>query len=106
MSSAAELIDWARHSRDNGRQPYLLMDSAQAENCHLRLERWQVPYASLFEGKPEESVLEIAPLLIPLHDLTDVLLDYGMPASCCKPTGQSSSHHEIGNFFETQMTRL
>lgn len=75
MSSASGLIDWTRLSLDKGHQPYLLLDSAQAENSHVELNRWQVPFASLFEGKPEERLAEIAPLLIPLHDLTDAHLE-------------------------------
>lgn len=71
MAAASGLIDWAKGCRVQGHQPYLLLDSAQAENSHLQLGRWQVPYESLFEGKPEASVPEIAPLLISLLDLTD-----------------------------------
>ncbi len=47
----------------------LIVDTAPAEGSHLMLERWSAPYLSLFEGTPEESLIEIAPLLIPLRGL-------------------------------------
>lgn len=53
------------------RQLCLLVDTAHAENSHLQLDRWQIPYASLFEGTPEASLIEIAPLLIAVNALTD-----------------------------------
>jgi Domain of unknown function (DUF4123) len=69
MTMASELINWAKDSEKKGHKPYLIIDSAQAENSHLKLKKWQVAYESLFDGKPEESVPEIAPLLIPMFDL-------------------------------------
>lgn len=47
----------------------LVVDTAAAEGSHATLDRWNVSYHSLFEGTPEESLLEIAPLLIPLNGL-------------------------------------
>jgi len=47
----------------------LVLDTAAAENSHLELDHWEVPYFSLFAGTPEESLIEIAPLLIPLNEL-------------------------------------
>lgn len=44
----------------------LVLDTAPAENTHAELKRIGVPYLSLFDCTPEESLLEIAPLLIPL----------------------------------------
>lgn len=52
-------------------QMLLLLDTATAENSHLTLDRWQIPYWSLFEGTPEERLLEIAPLLIAVSGLED-----------------------------------
>jgi hypothetical protein len=47
----------------------LVVDTAPAENSHLMLDRWQIGYLSLFEGTPEESLAEVAPLLIPVNEL-------------------------------------
>lgn len=47
----------------------LVLDTAPAENSHAELDRMGVSYLSLFDGTPEESLLEIAPLLIPLATL-------------------------------------
>ncbi len=47
----------------------LILDTAPAENSHQMLGRLGVPYLSLFDGTPEESLLEIAPLLIPVGGL-------------------------------------
>lgn len=52
-----------------GHQLCLVVDTAQAEGSHLKLDRWQIPYLSLFEGTPEASLIEVAPLLIPVNDL-------------------------------------
>jgi hypothetical protein len=75
MVTSLPLIDWEKNRREKGQQSYVLIDSAQAENSHLQLEKWQIPFVSLFEGTPEESLLEIAPLLIPLSDLSAVPLE-------------------------------
>lgn len=69
MTVASELIDWVKSSVNNGHKPYLIIDSAQFENSHLKLKKWHVSYESLFDGKPEASLPEIAPLLIVLFDL-------------------------------------
>lgn len=53
------------------RQLYLLVDTAHAENSHLQLNRWEVPYASLFDGTAEASLIEIAPLMIGVNGLAD-----------------------------------
>ena len=58
-------------ARKRQAQMLLLLDTAAAENSHLTLDRWQIPYWSLFEGTPEERLLEIAPLLIAVSDLED-----------------------------------
>lgn len=75
MSLALRLVDWAKQSREKNHQAYLLLDSAQAEGSHVQLERWQIPFESLFEGKTEASLPEIAPLLIPLFDLSAANLE-------------------------------
>lgn len=48
---------------------FALIDSSHQMRFHLRLDRCGVAYQSLFEGYPEASLLDIAPLLIDLsHD--------------------------------------
>jgi hypothetical protein len=47
----------------------LVVDTAAAEGGHATLDRWNVLYHSLFDGTPEESLLEIAPLLVPVNGL-------------------------------------
>lgn len=42
----------------------LILDGAQIEGSHQKLDRWNISYLSLFDGTPEESLIEIAPLLI------------------------------------------
>jgi hypothetical protein len=54
---------------DGGPWPYLIIDGAQAEGSNAMLDRWGVRYLSLFEGTPEESLPEIAPLLVPLQNV-------------------------------------
>ena len=56
-------------STDGGPWPYLVIDGAQSEGSNAMLDRWGVRYLSLFEGTPEESLPEIAPLLVPLSDV-------------------------------------
>lgn len=58
------LAQSAAEARERELRMLLLLDGAAAENSHLTLDRWQVPYRSLFEGTPEEGLIEIAPLLI------------------------------------------
>ena len=58
-------------ARANGHRLYVLLDTAHAENTHALLDAWRIPYASLFQGTPEESLIEIAPLLIAVNDLND-----------------------------------
>ena len=53
----------------------MLLDSAQQEGANLWLERRGVPYLSLFEGHTEESLVEIAPLLVPLYNLEPPVLE-------------------------------
>ena len=43
----------------------LVIDGAQSEGCNQQLDRWKIFYLSLFDGTPEESLIEIAPLLVP-----------------------------------------
>lgn len=45
---------------------YAIVDSSQRGGFHKRLERFGVPYRSLFAGHAEESLRDIAPLLISL----------------------------------------
>jgi len=73
--SVSALHGWVRASLGRQRLPYLLLDSAQAENSHLTLQRWKVPYASLFEETHEASLPEIAPLLISLSGLAPAMLE-------------------------------
>ncbi len=73
-SSLSALHNWIRQSLEQGRWPYLLLDTAQAENSHLMLQRWNVPYASLFEGTHEACLPEIAPLLVQLSGLPPPML--------------------------------
>jgi Domain of unknown function (DUF4123) len=47
---------------------FALVDSAQAEGFYRDMEREHLPYASLFEGHAEHSLIEIAPLLVKLPD--------------------------------------
>ncbi|MGO4765784.1 DUF4123 domain-containing protein [Cupriavidus sp. 2KB_3] len=48
---------------------FALIDSSHQMRFHLRLDRCGAAYQSLFEGYPEASLLDIAPLLIDLsHD--------------------------------------
>lgn len=56
-----------------GHELCLVIDTAGAENSHAMLDMWQVEYLSLFDGTPEESLLEIAPLLVPVNKLDDAL---------------------------------
>ncbi len=49
----------------------LVIDGAQAEGSQRQLERWGVPYLSLFEATPEEQLIEIAPLLVPVNGLDE-----------------------------------
>ncbi|AON53071.1 DUF4123 domain-containing protein [Herbaspirillum seropedicae] len=60
---------WALECTDRRHGAYLLLDSAQAEGSHLKLQAMRLPYASLFDGKREEALPEIAPLLIGLSGL-------------------------------------
>lgn len=45
---------------------YAIVDSSQRGGFHKRLDRYGVEYISLFAGHAEESLLDIAPLLISL----------------------------------------
>lgn len=58
------LAQAAGEARKRQLRMLLLLDTAAAENSHLTLDRWQVPYWSLFDGTPEEGLIEIAPLLV------------------------------------------
>jgi hypothetical protein len=59
----------------NGRQLILLVDTAHAENSHLKFNQWQIPYSSLFHGTPEAGLIEIAPLLIAVNGLDGVCIN-------------------------------
>jgi Domain of unknown function (DUF4123) len=55
----------------DGRVLYIVLDAAQAEGSHHLLDRWGVPYESLFKGTREESLIEIAPLLIDAANVSE-----------------------------------
>ncbi len=69
MNEKNWILEKSSTAQAQGKVAYLLLDSAQAEGSHLKLEQWNVPYFSLFDGTPEENLIEIAPLLIPLNEL-------------------------------------
>jgi hypothetical protein len=69
MASHSNLIDWIEQKLEQNQKPYLLIDTAQIPNSHLKLTRWKIAYISLFEQTTEQSLIEIAPLLIPLTHL-------------------------------------
>ena len=69
MASNEALLSWAEDAKTKGRYAYLLLDGAQNEGSNAWLERLGVEYWSLFDGHPQASMPEIAPLLIPLGDL-------------------------------------
>lgn len=116
MTISTTLIDWAAACASKDRYPFLLIDSAQKEGSHLWLERCGVAYASLFDGKGEASLREIAPLLIPLAPLETKTLsrvcswaaDIGMEAPCL--SWMDSSHQlstlasHLGNFHTIGLT--
>lgn len=56
-----------------GEQLCLVVDTSHAEGAHAQLERWGVPYCSLFEGTPEEPLIEIAPLVIGTGELSQAV---------------------------------
>jgi hypothetical protein len=47
----------------------IVVDGAQDEGSNAILQRWGIPYVSLFDGTPEESLVEIAPLLLPVRQI-------------------------------------
>lgn len=61
QTSLAAAVDM---SSDTDRQLCVLLDTAPTERAYLQLDRWGVPYQSLFDASPEENLREIAPLLI------------------------------------------
>jgi len=58
-------------AKAKGHQLYVLVDTAHAEYSNLKLDKWQIPFASLFQGTPEASLIEIAPLLIAVNGLEE-----------------------------------
>ncbi|NMV41913.1 DUF4123 domain-containing protein [Ralstonia insidiosa] len=54
-------------------QTYFIVDSSQQPNLHRKLARYKAEFRSLFEGFAEESLPEIAPLLVKLPDEDDVV---------------------------------
>jgi hypothetical protein len=58
-------------AKERGHLLFLLVDTAHAENSNLKLDTWQIPYASLFQATPEAGLIEIAPLLIAVNELGD-----------------------------------
>ncbi len=69
MATSEGLVDWVNAALQRQAYPYFLIDSAQNEGSYKWLDRWNIPYRSLFAGQREESLIEIAPLLIPLREL-------------------------------------
>lgn len=69
MHIATALHEAFDASQLHRRSMLLILDTAPAENSHEVLNRMGVAYLSLFEGTPEESLLEIAPLVIPVSPL-------------------------------------
>jgi len=47
---------------------YLLIDTSQQMRFYRRLDGWRASYLSLFSGHAEESLIDIAPLLIDVSD--------------------------------------
>lgn len=82
MAAHSNLVEWLEQAHEQGLQPYLLIDTAQVPDSQRKLERWNLPYISLFEHTPEQSLIEIAPLLIPLVylpvELTRTVCDWAM----------------------------
>lgn len=56
-----------------GEQLHLVVDTSHAEGAHAQLDRWGIPYCSLFEGTPEAPLIEIAPLVIGTGELSEAL---------------------------------
>lgn len=71
MASHSNLTDWVLQTLGQNRKPYLLIDTAQIPNSRLKLTRWKISSISLFEHTAEQALIEIAPLLIPLADLSE-----------------------------------
>lgn len=65
---------------------FAVIDSAFHEGLHRRLDAQGVHYMSLFVGTPEHALTEIAPLLIPLDDISpqtrSLLLRLGRDHPC------------------------
>lgn len=84
------LESWVNACIERQRHCYLLLDSLQAEDSHLRLRVMNVPYASLFDGTREEGLQDIAPLLVEMTGLDESrrrrmmswLLQLGCAAPC------------------------
>jgi hypothetical protein len=92
MAAHSNLIEWLEQTHERGLKPYLLIDTAQVPASQGKLARWKLPHISLSEQTPEQPLIEIAPLLIPLvHvpvELTRMVCDwamdlaYGAPCLC------------------------
>ncbi|CAJ0772633.1 DUF4123 domain-containing protein [Ralstonia chuxiongensis] len=54
-------------------QTYIVVDSSQQPGLYRKLARYQVQFRSLFQGFAEESLPEIAPLLVKLPDKDEPL---------------------------------
>lgn len=114
MATSEGLVDWSNAAHQRQTYPYFLIDSAQHEGSYKWLQKWNIPYLSLFEGQREESLVEIAPLLIPLDGLDPTTLerlanwatDLGLKSPCFSwmesslPADQLSAHlrnfHNVG----------
>ncbi|QRN55030.1 DUF4123 domain-containing protein [Dyella caseinilytica] len=76
---------------------YLLLDSSQQMRFFNRLEHWGMPYESLFQGHTEESLPELAPLLIDItrHNddsqrLHDEIIRIGQKKPCLSKLAASA----------------
>lgn len=75
MSAVPFLSEWLATAIEKQRSAFLLIDSAQHQDAYKWLEKSGIPYYSLFKGAKEESLIEIAPLLIPVSELDQLLAD-------------------------------
>jgi hypothetical protein len=67
---------------------YILLDSSQHLRFHQKLQQWNAMYRSLFEGHAEETLPEIAPLLIDVtidNEATRQVIDETMRIGVLKP---------------------
>lgn len=86
-------------------QRYAVIDGAQRPHFHERLERLGATYCSLFDGQAEESLKEIAPLLVEYaeHDVNPGLSKEIERLGALKPAvsvlGSDLGLHELARHF-------